>query len=264
MRRREQWLEQLFGDLIGRVYKPSAVLEISVTFYPYTEVMRFSGGEGLKTVETSKGSFRARHVVVTTNGYTSQRLGWFAKRVIPFPGYIIATEILEPGVIDRILPGRRTYLDTKMNIDFIRPAPDSSRILFGGMTGSNAPCATAMIPALRRRLTMILPDLVNVRISRAWLGQCAGTFNFMPSIGVHEGVHYGMGYNFAGIPIGTHFGAKIAARILKQNDTESAFDNGSFPTLPLYRGSSWFVPLAMKYFDWQDRRLAGPFAKWMV
>jgi glycine/D-amino acid oxidase-like deaminating enzyme len=104
----------------------------------------------------------------------------------------------------------------------------------------------------------ILPDLAGVRISRAWLGQCAGTFDFMPHIGVHEGVHYALGYNFAGVPIGTSFGLKTAARILGQGDSHSEFDFKNFPTLPLYRGRPWFVPLAMKYFDWHDRRIAGP------
>jgi hypothetical protein len=28
------------------------------------------------------------------------------------------------------------------------------------------------------------------------------------------------------------------------------------PTLPFYSGKPWFVPLAMKYFDWHDRRIA--------
>ena len=225
-------------------------------FEPYAEVVSVSTCEGEKTVATSRGSLRARHVVVTTNGYT-RRLDWFRRRLIPFRGYVIATELLPPELIDKVLPKRRTYLDTKLDIDFIRPAPDSSRILFGGMTGTRAPSATAMVPALLRRLTTILPDLKNVRVSRAWTGKCAGTFDFMPHIGTHDGIHYAMGYNFAGIPIGTSFGGKIAARILGRGNAASAFEAKTFPTFPLYDGSPWFVPVAMKYFGWHDRRIAG-------
>jgi predicted metal-dependent hydrolase len=36
MKRRVQWLEQLFAELLGRFYKPSSGLEINVSFYPYT------------------------------------------------------------------------------------------------------------------------------------------------------------------------------------------------------------------------------------
>jgi glycine/D-amino acid oxidase-like deaminating enzyme len=235
-----------------------------VEFQPHTEVFSFTGGDGVKKITTSRGTLQARHLAVTTNGYTTPNLDWHARRVVPFRGFVIATEILPRELIDRVLPKRRTYLDTKMNIDFIRTAPDSERILFGGMTGSQAPTATAMVPALYKRLTTILPDLKGVRISRAWLGQCAGTMDFMPHIGVQDDVHYAMGYNFAGVPIGTSFGAKIAARILRHNDTESEFDTRSFAAIPFYNGSPWFVPWVMKYFDWQDRRVAGEHADTML
>ena len=225
-------------------------------FEPHAEVVSISTGDGMKTVATSRGTLRARHVVVTTNGYT-RRLSWFRRRLIPFRGYVLATELLPPDLIDKVLPNRRTYLDTKLDIDFIRPAPDSSRILFGGMTGTRAPSATAMVPDLLRRLTAILPDLRNVRVSRAWSGQCAGTFDFMPHIGIHDGIHFALGYNFAGVPIGTSFGGKIAARILGRGNAASAFEAKTFPTFPLYDGSPWFVPIAMRYFGWHDRRIAG-------
>jgi len=128
------------------------------------------------------------------------------------------------------------------------------------MTGTAEDSATVMVPALRDRLARILPDLKGVRISRAWLGLCAGTFDFMPHIGSRDGVHYALGYNFAGVPIGTSFGAKIAARILGRNDTASAFDSLNFPSFPLYNGNPWFVPLVMKHFDRKDRQIAGEHA----
>ena len=36
----------------------------------------------------------------------------------------------------------------------------------------------------------------------------------------------------------------------------TAFESAAFPTLPLYRGNPWFLPLAMRYFAWKDARLA--------
>ena len=64
-----------------------------------------------------------------------------------------------------------------------------------------------------------------------------------------------MGYNFAGLPVGTHFGIKLARRILAQQDSPSVFERAPFPCHPLYRGcaagSPWFVPLAMRFFDWR-------------
>ncbi|WP_051329506.1 NAD(P)/FAD-dependent oxidoreductase [Geminicoccus roseus] len=224
--------------------------------HPFTAVERVQPGEGPKRITTSRGSLTAREVVVATNGYTSRGLGWHARRVIPFRGFIIATEMLPAGLIERVLPRRRTYLDTRINIDFIRPAPDSNRILFGGSTGTPSDTAMPLAATLRDRLVSILPDLGGVRLSRAWTGQCAGTFDFMPHVGKHDGVHFGLGYNFAGIPIGTHFGRLIARRILGRPHTPSVFETSRFPTAPFYSGSPWFVPLAMRYFDWHDKRIA--------
>jgi glycine/D-amino acid oxidase-like deaminating enzyme len=185
--------------------------DAGVRLRDFTMVMGVEG-TGPKTVRTSRGSLVARHVVIATNGYTTKTLPWFARQLIPFRGFMIATEALPPDTIAKVLPQRRTYLDTNFNIDFIRPAPDSNRLLFGGVTGTNCTAATPLGKALVGRLVSILPDLKGVRLSRAWTGYCAGTFDFMPHIGVREGTHYALGYNFAGLPLGTHFGEKLAAR----------------------------------------------------
>lgn len=227
-----------------------------VRFFDRTSVISIDTQSRRQFVKTSAGSVEAGHVLITTNGYTSVDLKWHARRVIPFSGFILATEELPPELIDRVLPHRRTYLDTKMNIDFIRPAPDSSRILFGGMTGTNSASALPLVEPLHKSLIKIFPDLEGVRLSRAWTGFCAGTFDFMPHIGGTQNVHFALGYNFAGIPIGTHFGALLANRILARGDTKSVFDTPGFPTFPFYSGKPWFVPLAMRYFDWHDRRIA--------
>ena len=64
-----------------------------------------------------------------------------------------------------------------------------------------------------------------------------------------------MGYNFAGVPMGIVFRREDGAE--DPRDAEgAAFAETPFPTLPLYRGNPWFVPMAMRYFDWKDARLA--------
>jgi glycine/D-amino acid oxidase-like deaminating enzyme len=75
----------------------------------------------------------------------------------------------------------------------------------------------------------------------------------MPHMGRHDGIWYGLGYNFAGVPMGTFLGRQIARRILGDPDATTAFERPP-PTLPFYTGNPWFVPLAMRWFDWHDRR----------
>ncbi len=207
-------------------------------------------------VTTTVGETRARDVVVATNGYTPKSLPWHARRVIPFVGYMAATEPLPPELLQKQLPHRRTVIDSNLDIDFFRPAPDSSRLLFGGATANGLEDPAAIASLLHGRLRQALPDLADVKLSHVWTGQCAGTFDMMPHIGCHDGIWYGMGYNFAGVPMGSFFGLKIAQRILGLPAPACAFEQAAFPTLPFYRGNPWFLPIAMRYFAWKDARLA--------
>jgi glycine/D-amino acid oxidase-like deaminating enzyme len=227
-------------------------LSAGVAIFGNREVTAIAQGR----VTTTAGETRARDVVVATNGYTPKSLPWHARRVIPFVGYMAATEPLPPELLQKQLPHRRTVIDSTLDIDFFRPAPDSPRLLFGGATANGLKDPAAIAALLHGRLARALPDLAAVKLSHVWTGQCAGTFDMMPHIGCHDGIWYGMGYNFAGVPMGSFFGLKIAQRILGLPALASAFEAAAFPTLPFYRGSPWFLPIAMRYFAWKDARLA--------
>jgi glycine/D-amino acid oxidase-like deaminating enzyme len=236
-----------------------SALAAGVTIVGQSEVSAIeplAGQGGRFRVTTAGGETRARDVVIATNGYTPKNLPWHARRVIPFVGYMAATEPLPPALLEKQLPQRRTVIDSNLDIDFFRPAPDSPRLLFGGATANGLEDPASIAALLHGRLRRALPDLADVKLSHVWTGQCAGTFDMMPHIGCHNGIWYGMGYNFAGVPMGSFFGLKIAQRILGLPDGASAFEAATFPTLPLYRGNPWFLPLAMRYFAWKDAKLA--------
>ncbi|HWJ36077.1 MAG TPA: FAD-binding oxidoreductase [Steroidobacteraceae bacterium] len=219
-----------------------------------TRIQRDTSGQ--LVVTTNRGVTKAHDVVIATNGYTPRHFKWHARRVIPFTGYMAATEELPPDTLRQLLPMRRTVIDTNLNIDFFRPAPDSARLLFGGDTGSGVADITEIGKRLRSRLIRVLPSLSKVRFSHIWTGSCAGTFDMMPHVGGHDGIWFGLGYNFAGVPMGTHFGHKIGQQILGLPEGRSVFQTNRFPTFPLYDGRPWFVPYLMRAFDWQDRRMA--------
>jgi glycine/D-amino acid oxidase-like deaminating enzyme len=218
---------------------------------PVTGIRR--DGEGF-IVASDRGAVAARDVLVAANGYVDGALPWFRRRLVPFHGYIVATEPLASEHIDRILPHARTVIEFTHNIFFMRRSPDGERLLFGGYTGGPVPSLKGMATRLHAALLRILPDLAGVRLSHAWTGKCAGTFDLFPHIGVHDGVHYALGYCFAGVPMGSWMGLKAALKIMGAPDAATAFDPLPFRTLPLYTGNPWFVPLVMKYYDWQDRR----------
>ena len=217
-----------------------------------TPVTAVSGDSGRFEVTTKHGTVLAREVLMATNGYTGGVMPYLDRRVIPFDAYMIATEPLADDKVAALLPGGRTFVDWNFNVDFVRRAPDDpQRILFGGMTGARGDLPT-MAGRLKARLTRIFPALADVRIDNVWTGRCAGTFDMYPHLGSHQGIHYALGYCFAGVPMGTWFGIKAAHRILRRNDPPSVFADRPFPTHPLYGGNPWWVPLVLSWLSRKD------------
>jgi glycine/D-amino acid oxidase-like deaminating enzyme len=234
------------------------VLRLGGTVSGRTEVTEVESRKDGVAVTTSRGSIRAGDAVIATNGYTPPGFAWHARRLIPFTAYMAATEPLPDERFTSLIPAGRTVLDTNFNIDFFRPAPDSNRILFGGATGSGLRDNHAIAARLKEILVNVLPQLADVALDHVWTGKCAGTFDYLPHMGRDDRVWYALGYNFGGLAMGSHLGARVAHRIMDPAAGESVFEQHPFPTMPFYRGKPWFLPLAMKWFDFKDGKKRGP------
>lgn len=209
-------------------------------------------GDGF-AVWLPRGQIAARDVVVATNGYSGDAMPWLKRRVMPFDAYQTVSEAMDVKLVQQLLPGDRTCIDWNFNVDWMRRAPgDPTRIIFGGLTGGRNQDLRIMAERLHLRLLRVFPELGNMRFDHVWTGKCAGTFDLYPHIGQHEGVHYGVGYCFAGVPMGTLFGQKLARRILGKAGGGSAFDR-PMPSIPLYWGNPWFVPHAIRWLSRKDR-----------
>ena len=230
----------------------AAAVAAGVELYPQRPVTQMTRNGNGWTLKSGEGGLTTtRHVLLATNGYSGPLFPWLQRRLIPFDAWMIATAELDPALMNRVLPQHRTYIDNNMNIDFMRRSPDGRRVLFGGKTGTKS-----SLPVMARRLAgelrAILPDLAEIDIDDVWTGRCAATFDLMPHLGQVENAHYAVGYCFAGVPMGTHFGRLIANRLLGRGEQQSVFADKPFPTMPLYRGNTWFVPAMMRYYDWKD------------
>lgn len=230
------------------------VKRAGVTILGNTKVTRITHERSDFTVTTSNGQLDARNVFVATNGYTGKEMPWYHRRLIPFRGFMIATEELPEEQLSKVFPQHRTNHDYSHNLIHFRRAPDSQRILFGGLTGTMTDDLPLMAKRLHSKLAETVPDLAAVKISRAWNGFCAGTFDLYPHIGVHEGVHYAMGYCFAGLPMGTYLGQKAALQILGDQSGATVFGQRDFSTKWWYTGKPWFLPLFMAHYNWLDSK----------
>jgi glycine/D-amino acid oxidase-like deaminating enzyme len=209
-------------------------------------------------IATDRGELRAEAVLVTTNGYSLDKRGtaspWLARRLIPLNSYIIATEELGEATIDRLFPGRRMIADSKRVLNYFRPSPDGKRILWGGRASFRAATAEETAPALHGYMVECFPELRDTRITHAWTGHVAFTFDFLPHIGVQDGIHYAAGCQGSGVAMATWLGHNVALKLAGAANARFALDGLPFPTRPFYAGNpAWFLPLVGGWYRLRDR-----------
>jgi glycine/D-amino acid oxidase-like deaminating enzyme len=210
-------------------------------------------------VQTSRGELRANQMLVATNGYSLHRDGtalpWLARRIVPVASYIIATEPLGAERVKTLFPTLRMVADTKRVLNYFRPSPDGTRVLWGGRASfrSNATAPERAAPVLWRMMTAVFPELRAVRITHAWTGNVAFTFDGLPHIGVQEGVHYAAGCQGSGVAMATWLGHQAALSIAGAANAPFALDRRNFPTVLGYRGRPWFLPLVGEWMRLRDR-----------
>ncbi|MAC80026.1 MAG: FAD-dependent oxidoreductase [Rhodobacteraceae bacterium] len=210
-------------------------------------------GQGFE-VTTQKGKVQARDVIVATNGYTGGIVPWVQRRVIPIGSYIIVTEDLPQETIDRLFPTDRIASDTCKVVYYYRATPDRRRILFGGRVSSRETDTDASAPLLYENMCRIFPELRGCAISHSWSGTVGYTFDEMAHTGVHDGIHYALGYCGSGVSMAGYLGMRVGQKVLGLAEGRTAFDDVPAPTRPFYTGRPWFLPAAVSYYRWLDAR----------
>ncbi|MEO0752088.1 MAG: FAD-binding oxidoreductase [Pseudomonadota bacterium] len=205
-------------------------------------------------VQTTQGTLKARDVAVATNGYTGGATPWLQRRVIPIGSYIIATEPLPKALVDTLFPTGRIASDTCKVVYYYRTSPDRQRILFGGRVSAGETDTTISGPRLYADMCRIFPELSAYRISHSWMGTVAYTFDELPHTGVHDGIHFAMGYCGAGVSMASYLGMRMGQKVLGLAQGRTAFDDLTFSTRPLYTGKPWFLPPMVAWYRWRDRK----------
>lgn len=202
-------------------------------------------------VATDKGEVATDQVLIATNGYTGPLVPWVRRRVIPAASYMIATEELPEDVVSRLIPNRRTIADSRRVLSYYRRSPDGRRILYGGRATLRLGDPATVAPRLHRMMLRVFPELADARVTHAWGGAIAFTFDFLPHLGEHRGVHFCLGCNGSGVAMQSYLGERVARQMLGRD--VSAFDGLNFPTVPFYAGTPWFLPLVTRWYRFRDR-----------
>ncbi|MFQ6024567.1 MAG: NAD(P)/FAD-dependent oxidoreductase [Acidiferrobacterales bacterium] len=208
---------------------------------------------GYYIVSTKHGILRTRDVIVATNGYTGRLTPALRRRIIPIRSQMIATEPLAPGMMDQLIPKRRMVVDTCRMHHYYRPSPDGTRLLFGGRAGAHETDPRRSGAHLYHNMIKIFPQLQGIRITHTWSGLTGWTFDYLPHLGVYDGIYYVLGFCGSGVPFAPYLGHKLALRLLGSPEARTAFADQPLQTRPLYYGRPWFLPPVLVYYrllDW--------------
>jgi gamma-glutamylputrescine oxidase len=210
----------------------------------------------LYAVNTTRGMLIARDVIATTNGYTGRATLGLARRLVPMPSYMIATEDLGVAKIKQVIPNSRMIVETGSKHLYFRPSPDGRRIILGGRAALHHIPLPDAAQRLKHELQRLLPQLGDFGVSHCWSGQLAFTRSDLPAIGrttanavtgPAAGVWYALGCNGSGVALMPYLGYKLALKVLGRPDHATAYDDVPFKALPLYDGTPWFQP-ALTYW----------------
>ncbi len=230
------------------------VKKAGVAIHAYTPVEAVEKTSTGFAVTTDKGVITATNVAICTNGYTGKAFPEWRRRLLPIRSAMIATDEISPEMMDRLMPKKRMYGDSRRLVAYYRPSPDGKRILFGGRAASLKDRPEANKNLLRTCMEEIYPELKSVGTSHVWSGRVAYTFDHTPHIGQQNGFFYAMGYCGSGVARSTYFGQRLGYKIL--GDTEkgrTAFDDMPMPTKALYSGNPWFMPAVIMWHRFADR-----------
>jgi len=205
------------------------------------------------TLTTRLGDVDAGDVLFATNAYTDRAFPALQRRIVPVGSYIIATAPLTSAQASSILPRGRMAFDSKNFLHYFRLTGDR-RLLFGGRAEFAQPAPETTERAariLRRDMIAVFPELAGQPIDYAWGGQVALTRDQMPHAGMLDGMYYAAGYAGHGIAMATSLGDAVARRMAGDHAPHPLISD-AFASIPLYRGTPWFLPLVGAYYRMKD------------
>ncbi|MEU8615348.1 FAD-binding oxidoreductase, partial [Actinoplanes sp. NPDC048791] len=190
----------------------AAVERRGVAIHEGTRALRLSRG----AVVTDHGTVRADVVVRALEGYTAALAG-HRRTLAPVYSLMIATEPLPPEVWERIgLARRETFTDHRHLIVYGQRTADD-RLAFGGRGapyhfGSRVRPAYDREPGVFAALRKALTDLFGIDppIAYRWGGPLGIPRDWMPSVGLADGLAWAGGYVGDGVAAANLAGRTLA------------------------------------------------------
>ena len=229
----------------GRIHGDSAVLSIA------------REGE-YHVLTTEHGRLRARHLLIATNGYSSDAVpGWMRSRYLPLQSSVIVTRPLtENEIAAQGWSSDLMAYDSRNLLHYFRLMPDR-RMLFGmrGAVRWTQASHAAHRAATRAHFDAIFPAWRGVETPHFWSGLVCLARDLVPFVGAlgqGETTYAAFAYHGNGVAMGSWSGDQMARLAMGQPTDLPAFFQRSpqrFELGPLRRLS---LPLALLHYRIKD------------
>lgn len=229
-----------------------AARELGVQVHEDTPVTAVEPGPTVR-LHTPHGNVRAAHALLAGNVYLQGLAPTLADRIMPVGTYIVASEPLEPALLQRLIPSRSAVCDTNFVLDYFRPTADH-RMLYGGRVSYSTATPANLAASMQRRMAQSFPQLAHARVAHAWGGFVDITMNRAPDFGrLHPNVYYLQGFSGHGVAL-TGLAGRLAAEAIsgqaERFDVYARLKHRRFP------GGRWLrtpaLVLGMAYYRLRD------------
>ena len=218
---------------------------------PVTRMDRQS--DGRFRVTSGRGTIDAGQVLLATGNPRTGPFSYLRRRMVSVGAFIIATEPLDAAVVQRLLPHRRNYVNSKNFVNYFRVTPDN-RLVFGGRARfavSNPRSDEKSGRILLATLEEFFPELRGVRIDYCWGGMVDMTADRLPRAGEDGGLYYATGYSGHGVQMSVHMG-QVMADVMGGRPELNPWRGMDWPAIPGHFGKPWFLPFVGAYYRLQD------------
>ncbi|HLK71173.1 MAG TPA: FAD-binding oxidoreductase [Steroidobacteraceae bacterium] len=161
-------------------------------------------------VRSAAGEVLCDWLVFAGNAWLGSTVPALARKVLGVGSYIIATEPLGAERAERLIANNAAVCDTNWILDYFRRSSDE-RLLFGGRVSYTGHDLRGIVPATRRRMLKVFPQLADARIEHAWSCLLDITLNRVPHFGrLAPNVFFVQGFSGHGIAIAGLAGQLLA------------------------------------------------------
>lgn len=231
-----------------------AAASLGVALFEQSRVVHIDYGDRLQ-VTTAHGRVSADYLVIGCNAYLNDLNPELGGKVLPAGSYILATEVLEKRLRQRLLPQNMAVCDQNVALDYYRLSADG-RLLFGGACNYSGRDPKDIKAFMLPKLLRVFPELADTAIEFQWGGMIGIGANRLPQIGrlpEQPNVFYAQAYSGHGLNA-THMAGKLVAEAIKGEsrgfDLFGSVPHMTFPGGPALR--SPLLALGMLWYRFKD------------